>query len=125
MRLDSLNPYGEKNTSPLSAVNNTSINQKNIGIHENSAKAVVEDSDLRVSLLSEEELQKVLERIQVRLKYSNINAEYSVHERTKRIMVKLKDDISNEIIREIPPEKILDILAGLWEVAGLIIDEKV
>ncbi len=125
MRLDSLNPYGEKNTSPLSAVNNTSINQKNIGIHENSAKAVVEDSDLRVSLLSEEELQKVLERIQVRLKYSNINAEYSVHERTKRIMVKLKDDISNETIREIPPEKILDILAGLWEVAGLIIDEKV
>jgi len=28
------------------------------------------------------------------------------------------------MIREIPPEKILDLVAKMWEMAGILIDEK-
>ena len=31
---------------------------------------------------------------------------------------------TNEIIREIPPEKILDMVAKMWDTAGLIVDER-
>jgi flagellar protein FlaG len=51
--------------------------------------------------------------------------EFSIHQETKHIMVKVIDVATNEVIREIPPEKILDLIASLWEIAGLIVDERV
>lgn len=51
--------------------------------------------------------------------------EFSIHEDTKEIMVKVIDEKTQEVIREIPPEKILDMVAKMWELAGILVDEKV
>jgi len=51
--------------------------------------------------------------------------EFSIHEETKHIVVKVIDVATEEVIREIPPEKILDLIASLWEISGLIVDERV
>lgn len=48
----------------------------------------------------------------------------SVHQRTKAIMVKVVDTQTNEIIREIPPEKTLDMFVKMLELAGIFVDEK-
>lgn len=50
--------------------------------------------------------------------------EFSIHEKTKQIMVKVIDAETNEIVREIPPEKTLDMVARMWEMAGIIVDER-
>ena len=50
--------------------------------------------------------------------------EYSVHKPTHAISIKVIDSESKEVIREIPPEKMLDLVAKLWELAGIIVDEK-
>lgn len=55
---------------------------------------------------------------------SNRKFEYSIHEKTNQIMIKVIDTDTNEVIREIPPEKILDMVSKMWELAGLIVDEK-
>lgn len=55
-------------------------------------------------------------------KYTRL--EFSIHEKTKEIMVKVFDRATDEIIREIPPEKILDLVAYMWEAAGIIVDDK-
>jgi flagellar protein FlaG len=39
-------------------------------------------------------------------------------------MVKVIDAETDEIIREIPPEKILDMVAMMWEMVGIIVDER-
>ena len=39
-------------------------------------------------------------------------------------MVKVVDPNTDKVIREIPPEKILDMVAKMWEVVGLFVDEK-
>lgn len=49
----------------------------------------------------------------------------SIHEGTRAVMVKVIDENTDEVIREIPPEKILDMVAALWEMAGIIVDRKV
>jgi flagellar protein FlaG len=51
--------------------------------------------------------------------------EFSIHEATKEIMVKVIDVTTDEVIRELPPEKILDMVAAIWEVAGIIVDKKI
>jgi flagellar protein FlaG len=51
-------------------------------------------------------------------------AGFSVHEVTKDIMVKIVDTDSDEVIREFPPKKILDLIAKLWDLAGIVVDER-
>ena len=51
--------------------------------------------------------------------------EFSIHEKTKEIMVKVIDANTDEVIREIPPEKILDMVAAIWEAVGIFVDEKI
>ncbi len=55
---------------------------------------------------------------------STCSFEYSIHDVTKEIMIKVIDKDTKEVIREIPPEKILDLVAKLWEIAGILVDER-
>jgi flagellar protein FlaG len=55
---------------------------------------------------------------------SNRSFEFSIHEKTKSIMVKVVDNDTREVIKEIPSEKILDMVANLWEMAGIMVDER-
>ena len=57
-------------------------------------------------------------------KETNIQSEFGIHEKTNRITVKLVDKKTKEVIKELPPEKTLDMIAKVWEYAGLIVDEK-
>lgn len=50
--------------------------------------------------------------------------QFSIHKQTHQIMVKILNKETKEVIREIPPEKILDMVAKMWEMAGIIVDEK-
>ena len=46
------------------------------------------------------------------------------HQPTGRTMVTVYDSETNQAIREIPPEKVLDAHAGLLELAGLLMDAR-
>ncbi|RBP46774.1 flagellar protein FlaG [Garciella nitratireducens] len=81
-----------------------------------------EDSAL---LLGEKEILNAIESINENLKNFNRCIEFSIHEKTKDIMVKVVDAISGEVIREIPPKKLKDMVANILERAGLLIDERV
>lgn len=68
-----------------------------------------------------EELQKVIDAIQGPKRV----LEVSVHETTHAIMIKVLNEDTGELIREVPPEKTLDIAAKMMELAGLLVDKKV
>lgn len=54
----------------------------------------------------------------------NSHFEFKIHDRTGRIMVNLVDTKTEEVIKEMPPEKILDLVANIWELVGIIVDER-
>lgn len=74
--------------------------------------------------VGEEHLIKAIERANKALQGAETTFEFSVHEKTKQIMVKVLDKEKGTIIREIPPEKTLDLVAKLWELAGIVVDER-
>ncbi len=39
-------------------------------------------------------------------------------------MVKLIDKETDEVVKEIPPEKILDLVASIWDLVGILVDER-
>jgi len=74
--------------------------------------------------IGDEQLIRMIERANKALQGATTTFEFSIHEKTKQIMVKVLDKDSGEIIREIPPEKTLDMVARLWEMAGIMVDER-
>jgi flagellar protein FlaG len=57
-------------------------------------------------------------------KANNSEAIFGIHEATNRVMIKIVDKDSKKVIKELPPEKTLDMIAKVWELAGLLVDEK-
>ena len=77
----------------------------------------------RVSI-GEEQLIMTIEKVNKRLRGIPTSLEFVIHEKTHDIMIKVVNQETGEVIREIPPEKILDMVANFLEKAGLIIDER-
>jgi flagellar protein FlaG len=74
--------------------------------------------------LGEEQMVKTIERANKALEGRSTTFEFSIHKQTKQISIKVLDKDTGEIIREIPPEKTLDMVAKMWEMAGLLVDER-
>lgn len=109
--------------------NSTMINKElNPKAHEERNVQMVEVSNdggnVKQKKVSKEELIHAINTANESLKLDNKELKYSVHKKTGTIMVKLVDSESKEIIREMPPEKILDMVAKMWEMAGLFVDER-
>ncbi len=58
-------------------------------------------------------------------KMRNVGLQFSVHESTGRTMVKVVDKETEKLIREIPPEDLLNLVDKLDEMIGILFDKKV
>ena len=77
-----------------------------------------------VSEISKEELEQSIEKANQFLLGLNTQFDFKVHEGTGRTVVRLVDKQTEEVVKEIPPEKMLDVIAGIWDMAGIVIDRK-
>ena len=75
-------------------------------------------------VINDEMLDRAIEVANKTLAKHNNFIERSVHDVTKTVMYVMKDTQTNEVIKEFPPKKIQDMIAKMWEIAGLFVDEK-
>lgn len=61
---------------------------------------------------------------EINKKAVNSEAIFGIHDKTNRVMIKIIDKDTKKVIKEYPPEKTLDMIAKVWEMAGLMVDEK-
>ncbi len=71
---------------------------------------------------SAEQIKKAVEDLNKKM--GNSEVLYGIHEGTKRVTIKIVDKETKETIKEFPPEKTLDMIAKVWEMAGILVDEK-
>jgi len=69
-------------------------------------------------------VKQTIERANKRMIGGNSMFQYSIHEQTNQIMIRVIDRETKELILEIPPEKALDAIAKMWEMAGIFVDER-
>ena len=80
------------------------------------------------SLDEKEELKSIEEAIKEsnrKLQLFDRKLDISIHDKTSRIMVKVIDTANDKIIREIPPENVLDNMANIKEMLGFMVDKKI
>lgn len=69
-----------------------------------------------------EKVRKAVEALNKKM--GNSEAVFGFHEDTNRVTIKIVDKSTKEVIKELPPEKTLDMIARVWEMAGILIDER-
>jgi flagellar protein FlaG len=117
--------------------NRSSINKSNASSSSNFVKTDKDWSrtcNKNISQLSEydRENMPVSERVVIEaiekankaIQGGNRRFEFSIHDETNQIMVKVYDSDTDELIKEIPNEKILDMVAKICEMAGILVDER-
>lgn len=55
---------------------------------------------------------------------SNAEAVFGIHDKTNRVTIKMVDRETHKVIKEFPPDETLDMIAKVWEIAGIMVDEK-
>ncbi|MBW2010811.1 MAG: flagellar protein FlaG [Deltaproteobacteria bacterium] len=101
----------------LTKVESSSATEENARNYQPEHKACEEIKE--VSQVQLDELQNKIERI------NNFRIQFSEHEATGRTLVKVIDKETEELIREVPPEDLLNALAKLDEMIGILFDKKV
>ncbi len=74
--------------------------------------------------ISDAFLQSSIDKVNHTFEMQRRSVRYKIHDRTNEVMVKIVDAETEEVIREIPPEKLLDMFANMLEMAGLLVDER-
>lgn len=71
---------------------------------------------------SNPQIKKAVEDLNRQMKDSV--AVFGIHEKTNRVIIKIVDKNTDKVIKEFPPEETLDMIAKVWEIAGILVDEK-
>ena len=74
--------------------------------------------------VSPEKVKSAIADINKRIAPTRTTCEFKYHEKTNRISITVRDKDTDKIIKEIPPEKTLDMIAKSLELAGILVDEK-
>lgn len=106
-----------------SVIDNQSVSEKTSNILSNNSDSNFSDSCDRT--YTEKDLQESLDIVNALLNKHNSHAEYYMHDKFKNvIMIKFIDSDTGEILQEVPPKKIIDMIAKMCEMVGIILDKK-
>jgi flagellar protein FlaG len=70
-----------------------------------------------------EEMSDLIEKLNKGVQEIHERLSFSFHEKTKRIIVKIVNSDTNEVIREIPPKDAIKLLEHIQDFLGLLVDE--
>jgi flagellar protein FlaG len=74
--------------------------------------------------ISREALDKLAEEANTALFGQDTHLQFKIHEKTGEVVVKLVHNETNEVVKEIPPEKLIDVMVNLCEMVGILVDKK-
>ena len=97
----------------------SSLSQSN-GVDPEEAE---QNSSQQVSL-TKEDLQTVASDLSDFMQSLNTDIEFSIHEKSGRMMVKVVDTKTHDVLKEFPPEELLDTIGAIRDYVGALLDKK-
>ena len=102
-------------------VKDTKKSAIDMNLQTNRERAVPEDKKPHRQGSTDEAVQ----RMNMTMQALNIRLKFEKHEASGEFIVKVMNEDSQEVIREIPAEKTLDLLVHLRHLVGILVDERV
>jgi len=118
------------NVAPVKAVvkvdksTNDSLQPNTINIKEIRDIANQNNDEGVILSVPDKALVSAIEHINKVVSGSNVEFRHSIHKQTNSVIITLIDKDTNDVILEIPPEKVLDAYVERMEINGLMVDER-
>lgn len=119
------------NMQPLALVNSAGeerkVISKELGLtsvsgHDEMAKT---GNETQKHDLSRREVEKVAEKLNKIMGFIEKRLQFSVHDKSGQVQVKVIDQETGEVMDEIPSKRLLDLMASFREMSGIFFDSKV
>jgi len=82
------------------------------------------DNSLSESENNEKQIKNAVSKINKIIEGGGTHIQYEKHDVLNQMIVKVIDNNTNQVVNEIPSRKILDMVAKMCEMAGILIDKK-
>ncbi len=112
----------QSNTSQEAAQVDTTVNVVAEGQSKGNANGNSSEQQ-KQQQPTNEQIKRAVEQMN-RNMMSHSEAVFGMHEGTNRVTIKIVDKDTKEVLKEFPPEKTLDMIAKVWEMAGILVDER-
>ncbi|RTQ94279.1 flagellar protein FlaG [Lysinibacillus telephonicus] len=87
------------------------VKEQNLGIEKNEA--------------TDEKLKQAVESLNEFLEINHNSSKFVYHEGLDRYFVQVVNKDTEEVVKEIPPKKLLDAFYEMQKLVGMIVDEKI
>jgi flagellar protein FlaG len=74
--------------------------------------------------LSRDDAEQVTDQMNKLMELMNTDLQFSLHEKTKRLIVQMVDKRDGTVLKEFPPHELLDTIANIQEYVGILLDKK-
>lgn len=112
--------YNPVNVNAVDKIDQTTAVVENAQGREQNNTSADSNGEQQVT---NEQIKKAVEMLNKNM-MSHSEAVFGIHEATNRVTIKIIDKDTKKVIKELPPEKTLDMIAKVWEMAGILVDEK-
>ncbi|MFJ7970444.1 flagellar protein FlaG [Psychrobacillus sp. NPDC096389] len=94
---------------------------------ENSLKQIMqaEQKANEKESIPKEKVQKAVDALNEFMTVQNRSSKFVMHDGLERYYVEVVDAETDEVIREVPPRKLLDAFYTMQKFVGMIVDEKI
>ncbi|USK49564.1 flagellar protein FlaG [Bacillus sp. CMF12] len=111
---------------------NISLTTRSVHTNENSSKfntrEVIKEVPVQTKLsgqIKEGQIIEVVDSMNEFLQASHTSLKFVLHDELNEYYVTLVDDLTQEVVKEIPSRKMLDMYAAMTEFVGLMVDKKI
>ncbi len=108
--------------APVSGSSNTNSESLSSEVTKVNSTVTSLDTESERKEPTQDQIKKAVSEINKRAQ--GTEAIFGIHEATNRVTIKIVDKDTKDVIKELPAEKTLDLIAKAWEMAGILVDEK-
>lgn len=93
---------------------------KSVNTEENQISSQVNGQEV-----SKEKLQQAVDSVNEIFEINHSELKFVFHEGLEQYFVQLVNSDTEEVVREIPPKKLLDVFYEMQKLLGMMVDEKI
>ncbi|OPD37858.1 flagellar protein FlaG [Clostridium botulinum] len=103
---------------------NSEIVNSGTDLDKNIEKIKFNEKHTTLDKENTKEVKDSVDKLNKLLEGQDIRLEYEIYGKFRDLTIRLINTKTKEVIKEIPPRKIIDMVAKLCEMAGVLVDEK-
>lgn len=117
-----ISPQAQNNQNISSQLDGLNNKVRELNLSSQKQNTDMMDKDI---LRDPEELKKLMKELQSKLSYLNSQLKIEIDNEIEQPVVKIMDINTNQVIRQIPPDYMINIIKNINKLLGALFEEKV